>query len=54
MHFTSAIALCEAAGCVVTNLAGGPLHTGVQGLVAAADAETHAAILALIERPDPG
>lgn len=42
VHFSSGIALCQAAGCVVTGLAGQPLHTGVHGLVAAADARTHA------------
>ncbi|ADD41501.1 inositol monophosphatase family protein [Stackebrandtia nassauensis] len=48
VHFAAGIALCRAAGCVVTGLRGQPLHTGVGGLVAAADAETHAALLELI------
>ncbi|HEY7046884.1 MAG TPA: inositol monophosphatase family protein [Jatrophihabitantaceae bacterium] len=48
VHFTSGIALCEAAGCVVTGLQGQLLHTGVEGLVAAADADTHAALVAII------
>jgi myo-inositol-1(or 4)-monophosphatase len=42
VHLSSGIALCQAAGCVVTGLAGQPLHTGVHGLVAADDAQTHA------------
>ncbi|SIQ74337.1 inositol monophosphatase family protein [Micromonospora avicenniae] len=48
VHFAGGIALCEAAGCVVTGLRGEPLHTGVGGLVVAADRETHDALLALI------
>jgi myo-inositol-1(or 4)-monophosphatase len=48
VHFAAGIALCEAAGCVVTGLDGQTLHTGRGGLVAAADAETHAALLRLI------
>jgi myo-inositol-1(or 4)-monophosphatase len=48
VHFSSGIALCQGAGCVVTNLAGGPVHTGVQGLVAAGDATTHATLLAIL------
>lgn len=51
VHFTSGIALCRAAGCVVTGLDGQPLHTGAHGLVAAADAETHAELVALVSRP---
>jgi myo-inositol-1(or 4)-monophosphatase len=50
VHFSSGIALCQAAGCVVTGLRGQPLHTGVGGLVAAADEDTHAALLAIVER----
>ena len=48
VHFTSGIALCQAAGCVVTNLAGQDVHTGVQGLIAAADAETHRELVELV------
>jgi myo-inositol-1(or 4)-monophosphatase len=50
VHFTAGIALCVAAGCVVTNLAGGPIHTGAGGLIAAADAATHDALLAMTAR----
>jgi myo-inositol-1(or 4)-monophosphatase len=50
VHFTAAIAVCAAAGCVITNLAGGPVHTGVGGLLAAADAATHESLLALTTR----
>jgi myo-inositol-1(or 4)-monophosphatase len=55
VHFAPGVSLCRAAGCVVTDLAGGPVDTGagdvrspVGGLVAASDAATHAALLALM------
>ncbi|MEV6599432.1 inositol monophosphatase family protein [Actinoplanes sp. NPDC051346] len=48
VHFAAGIALCQAAGCVVTGLEGQPVHTGVGGLVVAADQETHAALLDLL------
>jgi fructose-1,6-bisphosphatase/inositol monophosphatase family enzyme len=47
VHFTAGIALCQAAGCIVTDLDGGPIHTG-RGLIAAADPETHERLLALV------
>lgn len=47
VHFTAGIAVCEAAGCVVTDLAGDPLHTG-RGLVVSADESTHDHLLALV------
>ena len=50
VHFASGIALCQAAGCVVTGLEGQPVHTGVGGLVAAADQETHTSLLAMIDK----
>jgi myo-inositol-1(or 4)-monophosphatase len=50
VHFSSGLALFRAAGCVITGLRGQPLHTGVGGLLAAADAETHAALLDLVRR----
>ncbi|THA62987.1 inositol monophosphatase family protein [Streptomyces sp. A0642] len=48
VHFASGIALCEAAGCVVTDLRGLPPHTGRGGLIAAADRETHEALLGMV------
>ena len=48
VHYAAGIALCEAAGCVVTDLRGGPWHAGAAGLLAAADAATHAALSRLI------
>ena len=53
VHFASGIALCRAAGCVVTGLQGQPLQTGAGGLIAAADRETHTALLTLIGRRFP-
>jgi myo-inositol-1(or 4)-monophosphatase len=50
VHFTAGIALCVAAGCVVTNLEGGPIHTGVGGLIAAADTATHEALRTMTTR----
>lgn len=50
VHFTSGIALCQAAGCVVTNLAGHAVHTGIHGLVAASDPETHQELIDLVAR----
>lgn len=47
VHFTAGIAVCRAAGCVVTNLAGGALHTG-RGLIAAADQDTHDEMVRLV------
>jgi myo-inositol-1(or 4)-monophosphatase len=47
--FAAGIALCRAAGCVVTGLRGQRLHTGAGGLLVAADHETHAALLAAVE-----
>ncbi|MFC4069447.1 inositol monophosphatase family protein [Actinoplanes subglobosus] len=48
VHFAAGIALCQAAGCIVTDLDGHPPHSGRGGLVAAADPSTHADLLAMI------
>ena len=50
VHFAAGIALCEAAGCVVTDLTGAALSTTSDGLLAAADAATHADLLARVAR----
>lgn len=47
VHFAAGIALCQAAGCVVTDLTGAALHSG-RGMIAAADEETHARLLDLV------
>jgi myo-inositol-1(or 4)-monophosphatase len=49
VHFAAGIALCRAAGCVVTGIHGQPLHTGAGGLIVAADDETHGALLSMIK-----
>ncbi|MGW5328423.1 inositol monophosphatase family protein [Streptomyces sp. NPDC004014] len=49
VHFAAGIALCRAAGCTVTGIHGQPLHTGAGGLIAAADAGTHAALLEMVK-----
>jgi myo-inositol-1(or 4)-monophosphatase len=48
VHFAAGVALCQAAGCVVTGIDGQPVHAGASGLVVAADEQTHAALLTLI------
>ncbi|WP_020634241.1 hypothetical protein [Amycolatopsis alba] len=50
LHFTGGIALCQAADCVVTNLAGQPVHTGAQGLVASSGPATHQELIDLVTR----
>ncbi|HWS37284.1 MAG TPA: inositol monophosphatase family protein, partial [Actinoplanes sp.] len=54
VHFAAGIALCKAAGCLVTGIDGQPIHTGRGGLVVAADEQTHAALLALIGKQRAG
>ena len=49
VHFAAGIALCQAAGCVVTDFDGHAVHTG-PGIVAAADHDTHSALLELVSR----
>jgi myo-inositol-1(or 4)-monophosphatase len=50
VHFAAGLAICEAAGCTVTDLRGGVWGSGATGLVAAADAETHAALVSLVRK----
>lgn len=47
VHFAAGIALCAAAGCVVTDLAGEPVHSG-PGLIAAADPTTHGCLTEIV------
>ena len=47
VHFTAPIAICQAAGCIVTDLEGNGLHEG-RGMIAAADAATHQRLLDLV------
>jgi myo-inositol-1(or 4)-monophosphatase len=48
LHFAAGIALCEAAGCAISDLAGKPLHAG-RGLILAADHDTHSVILRIVQ-----
>ncbi|MGN6608437.1 MAG: inositol monophosphatase family protein [Jatrophihabitans sp.] len=47
VHFTAGVGLCQASGCVVTDLTGGPVRGG-RGLLAAADEQTHGRLLELL------
>lgn len=48
VHFAAGIAVCRAAGCVVTGIDGAPIGRAGRGLVAAADAETHELLISMI------
>ncbi|MDX3072582.1 inositol monophosphatase family protein [Streptomyces sp. NPDC088354] len=48
VHFAAGIAVCRAAGCVVTGIDGAPIGRAGRGLVVAADTGTHASLLAMI------
>jgi myo-inositol-1(or 4)-monophosphatase len=50
VHFAAGIALCKAAGCIVTDLRGQEWGSGPTGLVAAADSETHSVLMNLIRK----
>jgi myo-inositol-1(or 4)-monophosphatase len=50
VHFAAPIAVCRAAGCVVTALDGSPLESGAPGLLVAADEQTHRELLAISTR----
>jgi myo-inositol-1(or 4)-monophosphatase len=48
VHFAAGIAVCRAAGCVVTGIDGGPIGQAGRGLVVAAEAETHGLLMSMI------
>ncbi|THC51966.1 inositol monophosphatase family protein [Streptomyces sp. A1499] len=48
VHFAAGIALCRAAGCVVTGIDGGPPDGAGRGLVAAAYVDTHRLLMSMI------
>jgi myo-inositol-1(or 4)-monophosphatase len=50
VHFAAGLALCEAAGCTVTDLRGRRWGRGATGLIAAADAEIHATLVSLVRQ----
>ncbi|WP_066375320.1 inositol monophosphatase family protein [Herbidospora mongoliensis] len=47
VHFAAGLAVCRAAGCVVTSLNGEPFETG-EGLLVSADRDTHETLLKMI------
>lgn len=47
VHFAAGIALCRAAGCVVTGIDGAPIGPSGRGLVVAADDETHDLLMSM-------
>jgi myo-inositol-1(or 4)-monophosphatase len=48
VHFAAGIALCRAAGCVVTGIDGAPIGPAGRGLVVAADSDTHELLMSMI------
>ncbi|MGX1760251.1 inositol monophosphatase family protein [Streptomyces lydicus] len=48
VHFAAGIALCRAAGCVVTGVDGAPIGGEGRGLVVAADDETHGLLMSMV------
>ncbi|MFE9253134.1 inositol monophosphatase family protein [Streptomyces sp. NPDC007088] len=48
VHFAAGIALCRAAGCVVTGIDGAPTGETGRGLVVAADEETHGLLMPML------
>lgn len=47
VHFSAGLAICAAAGCVITDLHGSPLHAESRGAIVAADGYTHGRLVAL-------
>jgi myo-inositol-1(or 4)-monophosphatase len=52
VHFAAGIAVCRAAGCVITAIDGHPLGPASRGLLAAADAHSHKVLLSMINDRD--
>src|SRR5262245_14942395 len=50
VHFAASLAICEGAGCIVTDLLGNRWGNGPTGLLAAADSKTHATLLRLVRK----
>ncbi|CAL9674683.1 Inositol-1-monophosphatase ImpA [Streptomyces sp. enrichment culture] len=48
VHFAAGIAVCRAAGCVVTGIDGAPAGEAGRGLVVAADDETHGLLMSMM------
>ncbi|MEN2416583.1 inositol monophosphatase family protein [Streptomyces rimosus] len=54
VHFAAGIAVCRAAGCVVTGIDGAPIGEAGRGLVVAADDETHGLLMSMMRRCSRG
>lgn len=52
VHFAAGIAVCRAAGCVVTGIDGKPVGPAGRGLVVAADADSHEQLLSMVAKRD--
>lgn len=50
VHFAAGLAICEAAGCISSDLNGNVPGTGPTGLIVAADQDTHAILRRLIDK----
>ena len=50
VHFAAGLALCEGAGCTVTDLRGDAWGNGATGLVASADSQIHDTLLCLVRK----
>lgn len=50
VHFAAGVAICQAAGCTISDLRGDAWDDGPDGLVAAADPNTHSALVRIIHR----
>jgi len=50
VHAAAGLAICQTAGCILTDLRGEAYGKAPTGLIAAADAETHAHLLTLIRK----
>lgn len=53
MHFAAGIALCQASGCVITDVDGNPVHPG-PGIIAARNGAAHATLRELVARHRSG
>lgn len=50
VHFSAGLAICEAAGCVISDLTGQAWGQAPHGAIVAADRETHTTLLALVHK----
>ena len=50
VHFAAGLALCEAAGCTLSDLRGNAYGSGATGLIVGADFKTHAALVTLVRK----